>query len=157
MGIIRVRFVASGSFVGRSIRWVTNSLFQHVEFSTSKAHEWVGAHADGISVCGDGNYSREYVYEIPCTDSQQAQLETWIESKMGTRYNWLDIFGLLVRNRFCNSPQRLICSQFVTGELLRVFGANRVLNVLPSWTYRITPETCHLSPIFVDHLVSKRS
>lgn len=75
----------------------------------------------------------------------------WARAKIGVRYNVLDIIGLMFQVRGLRSPGRMICSQFCVDGLLRVFGAGRVLNVLGDWTYRITPETLHLSPIFVGH------
>lgn len=154
---IRVRFVAGGGFVGGSIRWVTNSLFQHVEFGTPEG-TWIGAHAgSGIQERpGDyAKYSREFVYDVPATDSQRAQLMIWARNQIGTQYNYADIIGLLVRKRKWTTPNRLICSQFCTLGLLEVYGASRVLNVLGEYAYLITPETLHLSPLFVGRMVLK--
>lgn len=151
MAVIRIRFVAGGGFVGRSIRWVTNSLFQHVEFGTPEG-SWIGAHAGaGIQerAADYAKYSREFVYEIPCTDSQLNDLMIWCDAQVGTPYNYRDIVGLLVRKRQWTTPQRMICSQFCTKGLLHVFGAARVLNVLPMYAYLVTPEMLHLSPLFV--------
>lgn len=156
---IRVRFVASPGFVGGAIRALTGSLFQHVEFGTDKG-TWIGAHVgDGIQERPAGYYpklTREYVYDIPCEGWQAEALLKWARSKIGTKYNTLDIVGLMFQARGLRSPQRYICSQFCTDGLLAIFGAGRVLNVAEDWTYRITPETLHLSPIFVGHLVSKK-
>jgi len=156
MSFIRVRFITSSSFISRSIRFVTNSLFSHTEFGIDG--KWVGAHSgDGVQerafdYCAP---SREYVYEIPCSEYQAAQLQVWVRSQIGKSYNYWDIVGLLLKNRNLNSPGRMICSQFVTEGLLMVFGANRVLNVLPDYAFLITPETLHLSPIFVGRRVKK--
>lgn len=155
---IRVRFIASRGFVGASIRALTGSLFQHVEFGTPEG-TWIGAHwQHGIQerpadycVC-----TREYVYEIPCEKAQQDALVAWARGQIGTKYNLKDIAGLLFQNRSLTSPHRYICSQFCTDGLLMIFGAARVLNVLPDWTYRITPETLHMSPLFVGHQVKRK-
>lgn len=153
---IRVRFVASNTLLSRAICKVTGSLFGHVEFGTPEG-TWIGALGDGIQERAP-NYAvpaREYVYEIPCSPEQQAQLLAWARSKIGTRYNFVDIVGLLFQNRTLHTPNRFICSQFCTEGLLEVFGAHRVLNVQREWAYRITPETLHLSPLFVGHLVRR--
>lgn len=158
MPVVRIRFVADSSFVGRSIRWVTNSLFQHVEFGTP-AGTWIGAHDTGgiqERLANYADYSTEYVYEIPCTQSQLDQLLIWARSKIGTPYNFLDILGLLFKARSLSSPHRYICSQFCTDGLIRTFGAGRVLNVLQGYEYLITPETLHLSPLLVGRLVKKK-
>jgi len=157
MAAIRIRFVAGGGFVGRSIRWVTNSLFQHVEFGTPEG-TWIGAHAgDGIQErpSAYAKYSREFVYDVPCTDAQLAWLMIWARKQVGTQYNYRDIVGLMLRKRQWTTPNRFICSQFCVEGLLQVFGAPRVLNVLREYTYLITPETLHLSPLFVGRMVKK--
>jgi hypothetical protein len=78
-----------------------------------------------------------------------------MRSQVGAKYDVLGIIGLLFQARSLQSPHRAICSQFCTEGLLHIFGASKVLNVLESWTYRITPETLHLSPIFVGQQVRK--
>lgn len=158
MASIRIRFVAGAGFVGDSIRWITNSLFQHVEFGTPEG-SWIGAHAQGgiMERPGDyAGYSREYVYDIPCIDAQLADLMTWARAQVGVKYNYADIVGLLVKKRALTTPHRLICSQFCTLGLLHIFGAAKVLNVLEDYAYLVTPETLHLSPILVGRLVFKK-
>ena len=155
---IRVRFVAGGGFVGGSIRWVTNSLFQHVEFGTPE-NTWIGAHAQGgiLERPADyAQYARQYVYDVPCTESQLEQLMIWARKQIGIKYNYSDIVGLLIRKRKWTTPNRFICSQFCTLGLLEIFGAPRVLNVLGDYAYLVTPETLHLSPLFVGRLVTKK-
>lgn len=156
--MITVRFIYCGGFVGKSILWTTNSLWSHVEFGTDKG--WLGAHAgSGIQerlpdYCRP---QREAVYALPCTPDEETELLTWARSFIGTKYNYATIAGILFRNRHWTSPGRFICSQFVVDGLLQVFGARRVLNVLSDdkYTALITPETLHLSPIFVGHLLRK--
>lgn len=147
---IRVRFVAGPGFTGWYIRWWTGSLFQHVEFGTAEG-TWIGAHVcSGIQErpANYGNYTREYVYEIPCTE---AFYETFIadcRKDIGTKYNVLDIVGLMFQIRTLHKAGEFICSEFCTIKLLKWFGAKLVLNTLSNWAYRITPQTLHLSPIF---------
>ena len=77
MAVIRIRFVAGGGFVGDSICWVTNSLFQHVEFGTPEG-TWIGAHAGtGIQErpADYAKYSREFVYEVPAAESAHVLAE----------------------------------------------------------------------------------
>jgi hypothetical protein len=154
---IRVRFITNDDFISRAICFVTNSLFCHVEFGTPDG-TWVGAHDDGGVQERPANYcqpTREYVYEIPCTQQQQDDALAWMRSQIGAKYNFLDILGLLLHNRKLTTPRQVICSQFVSRGLLRFFGAARYLNVLAGATYLVTPETAHLSPIFVGCLVRK--
>lgn len=155
--MIRVRFILGDGFVSSAIARVTGSLFSHVEFGTPDG-TWIGAHANGGIKERPWDYCkpfREYVYDIPCTPEQEAAALVWMRSKIGTQYNMVDILGLLFQARAMHSPNRYICSQFCTEGLLYIFGAPRVLNVLANWSYRITPETLHLSPIFVGHQVKR--
>lgn len=152
---IRVRFVANDTFVSKAIRRLTGSLFSHVEFGTPQG-TWIGALAGSGIQERPADYCRPslaYVYEIPCTQAQQHLALKRMRARIGTKYNYSDIVGLLFQARRMTSPSRLICSQFCTEGLLYVFGAQRVLNVQPEWAYRITPETLHLSPVFVGRRV----
>jgi hypothetical protein len=152
---IRIRFILGSGAVSAGIAKVTGSLFSHVEFGT-RAGTWIGAHiAGGIQERAAGYCTpvREYVYEIPCTDAQSDALLKWMRARIGTKYNTMDIVGLLFQARSLRSHSRFICSQFCTEGLIYVFGANQVLNVLDEWAYRITPETLHLTPILVGRRV----
>lgn len=155
--VIRIRFIATPSIIGWDIRRLTGSLFQHVEFGTPEG-TWIGAHIGGGIQERPADYckpTREYVYEIPCTAAKQAEALAWMRSRIGTKYNVRDIVGLALQVRSLRSPNQYICSQFCCEGLLRFFGAAAVLNVLPDWAYRVTPETLHLSPIFVGRLVKR--
>lgn len=153
--MIRIRFILGRGFTSQAIAYVTGSLFSHVEFGTPEG-TWIGAHIGSGIQERAADYCdtvREYVYEIPCMDEQEKEALLWMRSKIGTKYNTLDIIGLLFQVRFLHSPHDRLCSEFCTEGLLHIFGASKVLNVLASWTYRITPETLHLSPIFVGRRV----
>lgn len=153
-GLVRVRFIAQDTWISAAIRRLTGSLFSHVEFGTPEG-AWIGAHLDGGIQELPANYcvpSREYYYEIPCTEGDEAALLAWARSQMGTKYDWKDIVGLAIQNRSLRSPHAYICSAFVaTGMLLR-FGPKRFANVELAWAYRMTPETAHLSPMLAGHL-----
>lgn len=157
MHCIRIRFIHNRGISSSAIAHLTGSLFSHVEFGTPSG-TWIGAHIGGgiqERPAGYCNPVREYIYEIPCTAEQEQKALRWMRVKVGTQYNVLDILGLLFQVRSLRSPHRYICSQFCTEGLLYIFGASKVLNVLAGWSYRITPETLHLSPIFVGNLVKK--
>ena len=154
MPYIAVRFIANHTFLSWSIRRLTGSLFSHVELGTPEG-TWIGALADGIKE-RPANYChpfRAYVYHIPCTTQEQAYLLLTARAKIGTPYNKLDIVGLALGLRGVVGSKGEICSWFGTQELIDTFGAKRVLNVLPGWEYRVTPEMLHLSPLFVGCLV----
>ena len=156
--IIRIRFIRGTGFVSDVIAHLTGSLFSHVEFGTPEG-TWIGAHIGGGIQERPANYckpAREYIYEIPCTAKQQTDALTWMRGQIGTKYNVRDIVGLALQVRSLRSPHEYICSQFCCDGLLRFFGAAAVLNVLPEWVYRITPETLHLSPILVGRRTKMR-
>lgn len=155
--VIRVRFIRGNGFVSDAIARLTGSLFSHVEFGTPEG-TWIGAHIGGGIQERPADYCKprlEYVYEIPCTPEQQADALAWMRSRIGTKYNVTDIAGLALQMRSLRNPHQYICSQFCCEGLLRFFGAAAVLNVLPEWAYRVTPEMLHLSPIFVGRLIRK--
>lgn len=158
MASIIVRFIKTAGFVTEAIAFVTNSLFDHVEFGTAEG-TWIGAHAGSGIEERPANYcspTREYVYELPCTDDQYQQWLKWVRSKVGTPYDYADIAGLLIHDRSLHNSERAICSEFSFDGLDQPFlFRGKVLNVLPARSFLITPETLHLSPIFWGHL--KRS
>lgn len=153
MALFTIRFVNSPGFVGSAIDWATNSLFDHAEIMTETG-SWIGAHDDGGVEDRPANYlepSREMRYGIPVTDEQYTKIMAFAKSKIGTPYDFKDIAGLLFHDRKIDTKQRLICSVFVLD--CAQAGGIQMLNVLPEFTYLITPETLHLSPLLIDHLV----
>lgn len=152
-----VRFIKTEGFVSDVISALTGSLFDHVEFGTPEG-TWIGARDQGGVQERAADYCspvREYVYEIPSTDEEQIDLLAWARAKIGTPYNFEDIAGLALQVRALNNPKEDICSEFCCVGLLKTFGAERVLNVLENWAYRVTPETLHLSPLFVGNLLRR--
>ena len=146
-----IRFINNPGFVSSSIAWVTNSLFCHVELGTPEG-TWIGAHAGTGVQEHPANYckpTRNYIYDVPCTQEQSDGILKYARNAIGTPYNYRDIAGLLFHHRRLTSPSRVICSQFCMDALLSV--GIRALNVLPAYTYLITPETLHLSPILIGH------
>lgn len=157
MGIIRVRFIENRGFLSSGIAWWTGSLFSHCEFGTPEG-TWIGALVNGGVQERAANYcvpSREYYYEIPCTDAEETELLRWARSKIGTQYNKKTILGIALHFRKSNNPEDDDCSELVTLGLIHTLGAWQILNTLSTWAYRITPETAHLSPIFVGNLKRK--
>ena len=67
-------------------------------------------------------------------------------SQLGKPYNTPTVFGYLLDHNWTN-PTAWDCSQFITACLMK--GGLKVLNVLIGCTHKITPETLHLSPIFI--------
>jgi hypothetical protein len=145
----KIRFINSDDFVGRAIDWTTNSLWDHAEIETDEG-TYIGAHAGSGVEERAAEYckpSRERRYAIPVTADQHARMMAFARSKIGTPYNYLDIAGLFLHDRRLNSGHRAICSVFVFDAAIAA--DFYLLNVLPGFTYLITPETLHLSPLLI--------
>jgi len=146
---ITIRFIRTPGFVTSAICWVTNSLMDHAEFGTPEG-TWIGAHSDGGIQERPADYCKptwEWVYQIPCTAKQAADLLAHARAQIGTPYNFVDIAGLFLHVRRMTSKSRMICSHFCFFELDRV--GIKMLNVLPTFAFLVTPETLHLSPVLI--------
>jgi hypothetical protein len=162
MARIVVRFVKGDGFESAAIAAITNSIFSHTEFGLEDVHGaitgWLGAvTGTGVQVRAP-NYATEkldYRYGVPCTDEQYSAWLKWADSQIGKSYNYEDIAGLLFHDQKLNDKKGDICSEFVTLGL-QAAGFSP-LNALPEFAYLVTPETLHLSPIFIDHMISKKA
>lgn len=145
-----IRFIDESDIVSRLITWTTNSLWCHVEVLSRQENGWTGAHSgSGVehrpldwckSIC------RERRYAIPVTIQQYYAAHDWLESKIGTPYDYKDILGLSLHKRVW-SGNRVICSALML-QFMQEAGLEP-LNCLPEFSALITPETLHLSPLFI--------
>ncbi|MDE2101613.1 MAG: hypothetical protein KGL39_30485 [Patescibacteria group bacterium] len=144
-----IRFINSPGIISTLIDWETDSLFCHTEALSRDGQHWIGAHA-GTGVQARPldwtTTTRDYRYALEVTEEQYEAAMAFLESKIGTPYDYLDIVGLLFKFRV-HDPKQLICSAFMM-EFLAAAGI-QPLNCLPDFDYLITPETLHLSPIFI--------
>lgn len=149
MSALVIRFIDEADWVSRAITWTTNSLWCHCEALSSDGHAWIGAHT-GTGVdrrpldwCKP---IRERRYAVPVSEKASQAAHNFLDSKIGVQYNYLDILGLALHKRTW-SPGRDICSQLMI-EFMQAAGL-MPLNVLPQYDALITPETLHLSPLFI--------
>jgi hypothetical protein len=151
---LTVRFINEPGIVSRLITWETDSLFCHCEGLGRDGQSWVGAHA------GTGVQSRahdwcrptfEKRYAIPVVDEQYEAAMRFMDSRIGLPYDYADILGMALHRRMGASDHEIICSAFML-EWLQA-GWLRPLNVLGPYAYLVTPETLHLSPLFIDRRV----
>lgn len=165
MKYVIIRLINSAGFVAGAIDWVTDSPYcDHAEIGVAKdptdPHSeilsYIGAHAgDGVQD-RPANYctpTREQRYAVGVPDAQYDKIMAAFRSKIGTKYNYLDIFGLEFRDRHLNSPDRTICSQLVVwgcGE-----GDLWLLNLEPDLDYLATPRDIHISPVLRGRCVYK--
>jgi uncharacterized protein YycO len=152
-----IRFVTQGGFVSEAIRAVTFSEFSHAEIGTETG-TWIGAHDDGGVQERPANYYNatfERRYAIPVGDEQYAAAMAYARSKIGTPYSFSDIAGLLFHKEWGEESHGLICSWFAF-NVLSAAGI-QALNVLPQYGYLVTPDTLHLSPIFIGKCIYETS
>ncbi len=149
-----IRFVATRSLVGWLIRFATMSLWEHCEVLSRDGTGWVGAHTwTGVEqrpLDWDKHVIEDRRYQIPVTEAQFKAAHDWLEGKLGTPYNYGVIAGIALHWRWlcCRFPNRVDCSELVTGFLQQA--GFQPLNTLAAYDAMISPETLHLSSLFID-------
>jgi hypothetical protein len=145
-----IRFVSGAGFVSAAIRYVTNAPWIiHVEAQSRDGNAWTGAHAGSgvqprpLDYC---NPRMERRYFMPVTQSEFDRAHTWLESKIGEKYDYLDILGLALKHRVWN-PHRVICSVLMM-QFMQQAGMEP-LNVLAQFDALITPDELHMSNLFI--------
>lgn len=155
MQIYTLRFIATKGFVSSAIKFVegTVAYADHVEAKNRSGDGWIGAHA-GIGVKDmplDWTPQCEIVwerqYELRLTDKQYELAMGFLESKIGTPYDYADILGILFHDQKIEDPRRIMCS-CLQYEVLCACGVT-MLNVLKEFAHLVTPETLHLSPLLI--------
>lgn len=147
---LTIRFIHGDDIVSGLIGYATDSLWTHVECLSRDGKSWIGAHAGtGVQArpldwCKP---TREAVYAVPVTDEEAEAANTWLESRIGTPYNYADILGLAIHARIGMNRHEIICSAAMLEYLWKA--SQQPLNVLEGYEALITPETLHLSPIFI--------
>jgi hypothetical protein len=145
-----VRFICSADLVSKLITWTTDSLWCHTEALSRDGKSWIGAHA-GTGVQARpldwAQTTREAVYAVPVVDECYERAMAFLEAKIGTPYNYQDIVGLALHARIGASDHRIICSALMAEFLMEA--DLQPLNCLEEFAYLVTPETLHLSPIFI--------
>lgn len=147
---LTIRFIDGKDIVSKLITWTTDSLWCHTEALSRDGHSWIGAHAGTGVQARPLDWTvpaRERRYEIPVFDAQFDAAHKFLESREGTKYDYMDIVGLAIHKRTGLSEHEIICSALMT-QFLQV-ACIQPLNVLPNFDNLVTPETLHLSPVFL--------
>jgi hypothetical protein len=147
---LTIRFINEPGIVSRLITWTTDSLFCHTEGLGRDGQSWVGAHAHTGVESRPHDWCKptfERRYAIPVTDDQYEAAMRFMDSKIGCLYNYKDIVGLAIHKRIGASDHEIECATFMLSWLMAA--GLWPLNVLESFAYLVTPETLHLSPIFI--------
>lgn len=153
MKTITIRFIASRSLIGWLIMFATMSLFSHVEVLSRDGQGWVGAHAwTGVEkrpLDWAGKLIRDYRYKLEVTEAQFDAFHEFIGRMEGTKYNYLLIAGLALHLRWLAlwPGKRVDCSQLVIWALQTA--GIQPLNTQMGFDGLVTPETLHLSSIFI--------
>ncbi len=147
---IKVRFISESGFISDAIKSVSRSPeISHVEFITPEGN-YLGARSEGGVQERNADYCKpswERRYAIPTLATTASKVLEQGRSKIGTKYDFSDILGLMFQNASIHNPSREICSEFVY-SLITSQGFH-CLNVLEDRSYLITPEMVHLSPMFI--------
>lgn len=150
MPVLAIRFIDGSDIVSRLISWTTNSLWCHTEALSRDGRSWIGAHSGtGVQArpLGWAKVTRERRYAIPVTEAQYEAAMVWLEGKEGCPYDYTDIIGLAIHKRIGETDRRIICSALMLLFLME--GGLEPLNCLEGFSYLITPETLHLSPLLI--------
>jgi hypothetical protein len=154
MKLFVLRFIATKGFVSNAIKFVEGvSYIDHVEALNRAGDGWIGAHA-GVGVQGMPlDWAKDVVWErqysLPLENEQHELAMGFLESKIGTKYDYAGILGILFRDRKLADPDRVFCSALQYEALWE--GQWMMLNVLPGFAHLVTPETLHLSPKLMGH------
>lgn len=152
----KVRFVAEVGLITDGISIVTRAPWHrgatHVDIVTDTS-TLIGAHASGgIQERPEGYMKHihwERRYAIPLSHKEQAAaLLADARAAIGTKYDFLDIAGLLFQTGWHN-PKKEICSEFVFQVAAR--RGLMMLNTLPERGYLIDPDRLHLSKDLLNH------
>lgn len=147
-----IRFINTKGIISRLITGETFSLMDHTEGLNRAGDAWVGAHAwTGIEArpldWADKDLIWERRYSIPVTDAQYKLAMAYMEASIGVKYDYRGILGMVLRQRKMYSTDRMDCSQFMCNWLMAA--GLYPLNVRAAYTWMISPESLHLSPLFI--------
>lgn len=151
MAELIIRFIGAHDVESRLIQWATNSLLCHTEALSRDGKHWIGAHAfTGVQArrlnwCKD--VELDLTYTLPVTDEAYGRGMAWLEGMVGVKYDYTGCFGLAIHKRIGGGVGRVDCSALMTRYMMN--SGLWPLNCLDSYAYLITPETLHLSPLFI--------
>lgn len=147
---LTIRFIDEPGLISKLITFETGSLFCHTECLSRDGSTWVGAHAGTGVEARAKDWCRptlERRYAVPVSELGYAKAMAWLEKKLGCPYDYADIAGMVLRSRAGASDHAVICSALMLGFMQQA--GMQPLNCLEQFNYLITPETLHLSPVFI--------
>ena len=166
MKLIKSRFVAERDLVSKIIQFVEGgSQVCHCGFSFDANEQaalglkgpYLEAHdTRGVAVYDDAFYTGsntvvfQRVYGIPVTDEQYALITSNAIKRIGSPYDFKDIFGIWLHQPW-HQENGFECAAFLTA--MQWLGGVQLLNVEPDYQYKITPEMARLSNLYIGRLL----
>ena len=152
MNTLVIRFINSKGLISRLITGETFSLMDHCEMLSRDGQSWIGAHAwTGIEArplnWADKGLIWERRYALEVKRERYDVAHAYMDACIGIKYDYRGILGMMLRRRKMYSTDRMDCSQFMCNWLMAA--GLQPLNVLPEFTWMVTPEMLHLSPILI--------
>lgn len=157
MKTFTLRLIRTTGFVSSAIAFVegAGAIADHAEALNRAGTGYIGAHA-GVGVQDlpldwAKNIVWERRYAIPMTDEQYEKAMGFLESKIGTPYDYSDILGILFHDLKLDDPHRIICSvlQF---EALCTAGT-KLLKIESGEAHLVTPANLNMSPVLIGKCV----
>lgn len=151
-----IRFIGAHDAMGRLIQLATNSLWCHTEALSRDGAQWIGAHAFTGVQARPLNWcdpSREALYALPVSAAMYDRSMTWLEeqARIRRKYDYKGIFGLALHRRL-HAGGALDCSNLMLRYMWQA--GLQPLNCLEGFAYLVTPETLHLSPVFIGRRIN---
>lgn len=150
MAFFRLRFVTEDALDSALIRWETRCLYSHIDIVMPDGQYLGARHKGGVAI-RPVDYmrpTRERRYAIPVEDNALAAMMTFGMAQVGKPYDDRDIIGMALHTDWHSADSTAwICSEL--GMAYPLAGGLALLNVLAGYTYRITPDDLHLSPLLI--------
>lgn len=113
-------FVKGTSWISRIIRWIDEGEFTHVGIAFSETELIEAQRFTRVRIYPLGDVEHT-VASLSVTERERSRMLIEAQNLLGTRYDYLQIIGYIVRKLFgrkgsgrFNSPNKLICSELVS-------------------------------------------
>lgn len=150
-----VRFINEPGIEARLIDLSERGYLCHTEGLSRDKTKWTGAHAGTGVQARPLNWAKttlELIYAIEVTEQQYEAAMAYMESKIGCPYDYKDILGMALFDPGLNNSHAVICSAFMFSWFWA--GGQPMLNVRPEFSYKVNPDTLHLSTRLMGRLVT---
>jgi len=119
--------------ISRLIEWWTNSKYYHTEIKINDI--WVtSTDINGVtrtSTNVDKMSRDEYSFVVKLTNIQYANLMNWVDSKVGSKYDFLGIILSQILPTRIDNPNKWFCSEICT-KILQLALVEEVYDLTPN-------------------------